>query len=707
MKKIYLLFVFSIFFSAFSFGQKSNKLEGSGPNYYEGLADKMTPMLLKSAAIISEETALANDALVYVDFAHTNDGVVNGLTALGYTTTIASSWTDFNTKLASGNFTLAVAFAQNMPASTSGFDITVAQNFIDAGGNMIFATWTTVDTAIANLFGASFSGNNNLTTVTITDANLSAGITNPFALTNASWGTFSMGLNALEGSEVLATFENGDAAIVRANGGKTIMLGYLSDTPALAERQSIFENLVVVLDKIASKIVVNAGSNQIVDEGALVTLDGSNSYDSFGKPLTYIWKAPEGITLSNTTTVSPTFIAPQVDKETKYVFLLYVNNGKTNSVYDQVIITVKNVNHPPIANAGTNQTVNEGATVFLNGTLSTDPDSNVLNYEWTALDGIVLTGANTATPSFTTSEVSSDEAYTFTLMISDGTLTSTAQVTVTVKQVNKAPTANAGVTQTVNENVTVTLVGTASTDGDGDVLTYEWTAPNGITLSGTTTATPTFVAPEVKTDTTYPFTLTVSDGQASSTAQVTIVVKQVNKAPVANAGVAQTVKEGAIVTLNGTASTDPDGDVLLYKWTAPAGITLSATTTANPTFVAPATTTSATYTFGLIVNDGKEDSQQSSVTITVTHIITSNVQLSELSLKVYPNPFSGSVTIDLGKTLDFSSQLSIYSASGSLLLQQKLNDTSTSIDLSSLVPGSYLVKVLNNNEIKTIKLIKR
>ena len=618
MKKFYILFVFSILFSAFSFGQESNKLNDSGPNYYEGLAEKVAPMLLKSAAIISEETALANDALVYVDYVNGNDGVVDGLGALGYTTTLASSWADFNTKLASGNFILAVAFAQNNSASGSGFNITVAQNFINAGGNMIFATWTNSDSAIANLFGASLSGNYNLNTITVTDANLrdanlSAGITNPFVITNTIWGTFSTGLQALEGSEVLATFEDGDAAIVRANSGKTIMLGYLSDATATNKRQSIFENIIEVI--AASKIIVNAGSNQIVDEGALVTLDGSNSYDSSGKPLTYIWKAPEGITLSNTTSVKPTFIAPQVDKETKYKILLYVNNGITNSVYDQVIITVKNVNHPPIANAGTNQTVNEGATVFLDGRLSTDPDGNVVNYAWTSPAGIILTGANTATPSFTTTEVSSDKAYIFTLMVSDGSLTSTAQVTVTVKQVNKAP--------------------------------------------------------------------------------------------VANAGVAQTVKVAAFVTLNGTASTDPDGDVLLYKWTAPAGITLSATTTANPTFIAPATITSTTYTFGLIVNDGKEDSQQSTVSITVTPILTSSVKLSDLAMKVYPNPFSESVTIDLGKSPDLSSLLSIYSASGSLILQQKLINTSTSIDLSKLVSGSYLVKVFNNSEIKTMKLIKR
>ena len=59
------------------------------------------------------------------------------------------------------------------------------------------------------------------------------------------------------------------------------------------------------------------------------------------------------------------------------------------------------------------------------------------------------------------------------------------------------------------------------------------------------------------------------------------------KSPVANAGPDQTVNEKTIVTLNGLASYDPDGNPLTYKWTAPAGITLSSTTAAQPIFTSP------------------------------------------------------------------------------------------------------------------------
>ena len=98
----------------------------------------------------------------------------------------------------------------------------------------------------------------------------------------------------------------------------------------------------------------------------------------------------------------------------------------------------------------------------------------------------------------------------------------------------------------------------------------------------------------------------------------------VNNPPVADAGPDQTAIDGSLVTLDGTGSSDPDGDSITYSWTQTSGtnVTLSNATIANPTFVAPSTTEEIMLGFSLVVNDGLLDSLPDSVVITVSPIIS-------------------------------------------------------------------------------------
>lgn len=93
-----------------------------------------------------------------------------------------------------------------------------------------------------------------------------------------------------------------------------------------------------------------------------------------------------------------------------------------------------------------------------------------------------------------------------------------------VDGVNTAPVANAGPNQTVNPAAAVTLNGSASSDPDGDALTFAWTQTAGtaVVLSGANTATATFTAPNAAE--TLTFQLSVSDGALSATDSVDIGV---------------------------------------------------------------------------------------------------------------------------------------------------------------------------------------
>ena len=280
-------------------------------------------------------------------------------------------------------------------------------------------------------------------------------------------------------------------------------------------------------------------------------------------------------------------------------------------------------NQSPVSNAGIDQSVNEGSVVTLNGSGSSDPDYDALKYTWTAPAGITLSSTTTAKPTFTAPQVSVNTNYTFTLIVNDGTVNSLAnQVIVTVNHINnnQAPVANANVDQSVLKNTVYTLDGSWSKDPDGTALSYLWTAPVGITLSSRTTVKPTFTSPNVTVNTNYTFSLVVSDGVLSSAAnQVVITVKPTNKSPVSNAGPNQSVNEGTLVTLNGTASSDPDLDVLKYRWTAPAGIKLYYSSLSKPTFTAPPVSVNTNYTFSLIVNDGTVNSVADQVIVTVNN----------------------------------------------------------------------------------------
>lgn len=97
-------------------------------------------------------------------------------------------------------------------------------------------------------------------------------------------------------------------------------------------------------------------------------------------------------------------------------------------------------------------------------------------------------------------------------------------------------------------------------------------------------------------------------------------VDQVSYRPVANAGQNFSVLEGESAQLDGSASYDNDDDPLTYKWIAPAGVMLDYATTDTARFTAPQVDEDTPYIFKLVVNDGTDDSDTATVTVTVLQL---------------------------------------------------------------------------------------
>jgi len=383
----------------------------------------------------------------------------------------------------------------------------------------------------------------------------------------------------------------------------------------------------------------NPGASQNVLVGAVVSMDGSASKDPDGGTLTFKWTLigkPVGsaATLTNSSYPNPKFTA---DLAGNYVLSLVVNDGKKESAVASVSVTAATANAAPVANAGSNQNVTIGATVTLDGTASSDANNDSLTYKWTlqskpSNSSATLSSLTSAKPTF---KADLAGTYVATLVVSDGKANSdVAVVSVLASVANSLPVAKAGANQNVVVGTSVTLDGTASTDANGDSLTYKWSLlykPTGslASLASASSSKPTFTADAVGT---FVVSLIVNDGQADSAtvSSTTVIAEALNAAPVANAGPSQTVLIAATVTLTGAASSDANADKLTYKWvltTRPTGSTasLSSTSVVSPTFIADVV---GVFVASLIVNDGKLDSAVSTVPISAVSTVSGLTGLS-------------------------------------------------------------------------------
>jgi PKD repeat protein len=219
---------------------------------------------------------------------------------------------------------------------------------------------------------------------------------------------------------------------------------------------------------------------------------------------------------------------------------------------------------PPVAAAGGDKTVDVGSVVTFDGSASRDPDGTIVASVWDFGDGAGAAGALQTHTYWTPGR------YTAKLTVQDNSgrdndrNTDTIEVTV-LDVPNVAPVAAAGGDKTVEVGSVVTFDGSASRDPDGAIVAYEWDFGDGIKAAGGR-QTHTYWTPGR-----YTAKLTVQDNSGrdndrnTDTIEVT-VLDVPNVPPIASAGDDRTAVVGEIITFDGSASRDPDGNIVTYRW---------------------------------------------------------------------------------------------------------------------------------------------
>ena len=426
------------------------------------------------------------------------------------------------------------------------------------------------------------------------------------------------------------------------------------------------DNGIVTIAQANQAPIAAAEVPQIIDELTNITLDASASTDPDGSVSSYVWRQLAGppVTFAEGTAGKITLVTPEISADQTMTFELSLTDDQgavTSRIFSFVVRNKAVVNDHGavdtpsdvtnlIADAGTEQTLNESTLVQLQAAPRYNLDGTPVQYQWHQTTGpkVVLSDSQSRIPTFTAPVVTSDQILTFILTITDKTgKTAQASVKVIVKKKTPAnppqppqqpPQVNAGPDQRVDEKQLVLLDAINSRDLDGTIKQYHWQQISGIkvNLAGIDEKRAAFISPDVTADTSLVFELTVTDNDGLvATDQVTISVQNVeepvdptpnpttNKPPLAVAGADQNVNENDTVTLDGSASHDPDGDKLTYQWTQTAGPTitgLSGATTAKLQFAAPAISNQVILTFSLRVEDGKGGIATDTVTVVVNTV---------------------------------------------------------------------------------------
>ena len=378
------------------------------------------------------------------------------------------------------------------------------------------------------------------------------------------------------------------------------------------------ETLTVTVNEVNVAPVLNTIDDQTVNELVELTFTATASdtdvVDNVVNTLTFSFDGtvPSGAAITSAGVF--TWIPTESQVGSHDITVQVTDGSLTDS--ETLTVTVRDVNVAPVLNTIDDQTVNEFVELTFTATAS-DDDALIFSLDGTVPSGAAITddGNFTWTPT-----ESQDGDHTITVQVTDGSLTDSETLTVTVNEVNVAPVLNTIDDQTVNELVELTFTATASDTDVVDnvvntlIFSFDGTVPSGaaITSAGVFTWIPT----ESQVGS-HDITVQVTDGSLTDSETLTVTVRDVNVAPVLNTIDDQTVNEFVELTFTATAS-DDDALIFSLDGTVPSGAAI--TDDGNFTWT-PTESQDGDHTITVQVTDGSlTDSETLTVTVNEVNV---------------------------------------------------------------------------------------
>ncbi|UYQ95115.1 PKD domain-containing protein [Chitinophaga horti] len=509
----------------------------------------------------------------------------------------------------------------------------------------------------------------------------------------------------------------GGGTITTAAASKTTVTGLLEGTYIFTltvtdDKGATHSDDVVITVKAAANVapVAKAGADVSVSLPTnTVALDGGSSTDSDGTIAKWAWTKQSGPT--GGAIASPAAAKTNITSliEGTYVYRLTVTDDKGLTHFDDVTITVKPAaaNDAPTANAGADITITlPTSSAALDASGSTDTDGTIAKYVWTKVSGPAGGAISNAAVAKTTVTGLLEGTYVYAVTVTDNNgATATDEVTIVVKAAiaNVKPVANAGSTQTITlPTSAVSLDGSASSDADGSIASYQWkktSGPAGGAIANTSSARTNVTG---LTEGTYVFTLTVTDdGGLTSTADVTVVVSPApNRPPVVYAGADITITLPTnSTTLDASLSYDPDGAIVNYSWKKTSGPSGFAFANGSSAKTLVTNLVAGTYVFTVTATDDKGLTAFDDIIVTVQAInnaapIANAGPDVSITLPASETQLNGSGSLDTDGTIASYKWVQVYGPAASIA-----NSNVANTSVSGLAQGEYIFEltVVDNN----------